>query len=240
MAFTENIRFTKCIENLLQGKIICHALYPDLFRYLRETDDNGTLTNEDKVHYFLNQMGRNLIKTTDDMGYYCTYSDYDEAQAKADGRAFIKKSVSEFEPLIKWLRLIRSCNQDSRPVCADDIIKPSEIIHSLEESEILCKQLKEIANYFKVASNTSDVSKMLQAVLKSLVKEEYFVDASGDGLIYRATAKWSLFYDLLEFVKENEGFGKDTSEKKEEHQTDLLSQVEMVEVETPDFDNMQN
>ena len=101
--------------NLLEQKTYRYSLqdvdhpnlYPDLFRYLRETDENGTLSNEDKVHYFLNQMGRNLMKTTDDMGYYCTYGDYDEPQAKADGRAFIKKSVSEFEPLINEFNLTK-------------------------------------------------------------------------------------------------------------------------------------
>ena len=57
------------------------------------------------------------------------------------------------------------------------------------------------------------------------------------GIIVRV----AILQALLElFVKENEGFSKDTSERKEEHQTDLLSQVEMIEVETPDFDNMQN
>jgi len=230
-------RFVKCIENLLQGRILCHALTPDLYRYLKEENENGECENEDRINVFLTKMGRRLVKTSDEMGYYCCISNYDEGEAKAEGRAFIKKAAHEFEPLIKWLRIIRSCSQDSRPVCADDIIKPSEISHSLEESEILCKMLKDIANSFKVASNSNDISKILLAVIKYLVKEEYLVDANGDGLIYRATAKWSQFYDILEFVKQNEGFDRDKHLDSEQRQTDLFATANMTEVLVPDYSN---
>lgn len=224
MANNNSNRFTKCIEILLTGKIVCHSLFPELYSFLTETDENGELINEFKIDTFLRQINRKLVKTSDEMGYYCVFNDYESSLAKDSGKNSIKEVVCEFEPLIKWLRLIRSCSQDSRPVCAGDIIKPSEIIHSLEESDIHCKQLKDIATVFKVSSSSADVNKMFIAVLKYLVKKEYLVDVNQDGLIYRATARWSYFYDLLEFVKENEGLGKDDLSA-EGHQTDMMANV---------------
>ncbi|MGN0894756.1 MAG: hypothetical protein ACI4ND_07145 [Succinivibrio sp.] len=224
MELSSNNRFTKCIEFLLQGKIICSVLCPDLYRYILEPNEPGEISNEERIQLFLGNINRKLVHTSDDNGFYCVVLDKGSLQAKNTARAKLKEAAYQLEPFVKWMRIVRSCSRDIRPIEANDIIKPSELIASLEESEFPRNQLKEVANSLCSGNqaNMTDIKRILQSVLKQLVKDEYLVDVN-DGLIYKATAKWTRLYEYMEFIAENEGFGQESLDNNPGYQTDLFA-----------------
>ena len=90
------------------------------------------------------------------------------------------------------------------------------------------KQLTDIANSFGVGMTASKLQNTLNSVLKYLVKEKYLIQIGNVGSIYKATAKWSLLYDELEYIHSFDGF---EIEKAQEELAQKLAQSAVKDTE---------
>lgn len=204
-------RFTRCIELLLQGEVLCEVGQPELYRYLTEEHgETGNTPHKERVAEFLSQLGRTLTQTSDQAGFYCTLSSGVEPEELRQARAWFDEAVTHFEPLIDFLRMEREAKADPRPLSAGDVLKLSDLEGSVADSESLNRQLHQLVGKLKVARQASTSRDELKAVIAYLVREGYLKEVGSSGVVYRATAKWSLFYDLLEFVRSVEGFADES------------------------------
>ena len=201
-------RFEECVTALLNGEVICHVSAPELFRFLdSDTSFNlGKTTTAEVVDEYLSKIGRGLAKTQDSQGYYCVYKNIDDNDKQKMAKERFTVVANQFDGLVNFFRLERGCKADPRPICCGDNVKLSDLLSAIENSETMQKQLTDIANSFGVGMTASKLQNTLNSVLKYLVKEKYLIQIGNVGSIYKATAKWSLLYDELEYIHSFDGF----------------------------------
>jgi hypothetical protein len=205
-------RFESCIEALLNQNIGCEVSNSDSFSYL------DTPENEESVNNFLHRIGRNVVRTNDRKGYYCVFNSIEDKAKRSAVEKYFEYVIVNLEGLIDWLRLVRNADNDSRPIEAGMRVNESELLAAIEESSPLKLQLDNIAHKFKRAQKSTEAKAKLRSILQYLVDEKYFTSIGSSGAVYIATAKWSLIYDQLEFIKLYEGFEEesDTNEEQSE------------------------
>ena len=192
-------RFEHCIEALLNQNIVCEVSNSDCFSYLDTPD------NEESVNNFLHRIGRKVARTRDRKGFYCVFSSIEDKTKRNAVEKHFEYIIINLEGLIDWLRLVRNADHESRPIEAGMRVKESELLAAIEESSSLKLQLENIAHKFKRAQNSTETKTKLRSILQHLVDEKYLTSIGGSGSVYIATAKWSLIYDQLEFIKLYEG-----------------------------------
>lgn len=186
-------RFELCVEKLLDGEVICALTDSDLFAYL---EDEEQLQN---VNMWLLKLHRLVAQTADKRGFYCVYSDLNDDRRKRLVRLQFEEISRDFVGLVEWLRLCRSISHEARPIEAGDIVRESELLAAIENSQTLAVQLEGIADKFQRAKN-STISNRLRSILGYLENQGYLRLNNTSGSVYTATAKWSLVYDMLEFI----------------------------------------
>jgi len=80
-------------------------------------------------------------------------------------------------------------------------LKESELLAAIEESNSLKLLLESIAQKLKAGGKSTEARAKLTAVIKYLVDHSYLKTMGGAGTQFVATAKWSLLYDQLEFIR---------------------------------------
>lgn len=196
-------RFENCIEELLSQNIICEIANADNFSYL----DNPE--NEESINSFLHLIGRKVARTNDRKGYYCVFNSIEEPKKRNTAQRHFEHLIINLEGLIDWLRLVRSIDNESRPIEAGMRVHESELLAAIEESSSLKLQLDNIAHKLKRAQKSSESKAKLRSILQYLVDDKYFISMGSSGAVYVATAKWSLIYDQLEFIRMYDGFESD-------------------------------
>ena len=181
-------RFEICVEKLLNGEVICEQSSPEEMRYLENQE------HLNRVNNFLMQLRRMINKTSDKRGFYCVYTDLSDSDRRHKVRAQLDEAVCDFNGLVDWLRLCRNVSADGRPLEAGDILRESELLSAIENSNTLCQQLERIADKFQRARKAMTTNNRLRSILDYLINKGYFVQANSTGSVYIATAKWSLLY----------------------------------------------
>ncbi|MDO5352743.1 MAG: hypothetical protein Q4E81_07940 [Succinatimonas sp.] len=192
--------FESCIEKLLAGEVIGSETTPQLMRYL---EDSENLKN---VNIWLMQIKRLVAQTQDKRGFYCVYANLDDESRKRQIRSQFDEALNDFNGLVDWLRLCRSISHDARPLEAGDILRESELLAAIENSNTLSSQLERIADKFQRAKKSVTTNNRLRSVLEYLTTKGFFCVSNASGSVYIATAKWSLLYDELEFIASCERF----------------------------------
>lgn len=193
-------RFESCIEELLCQNIICEIANTDNFSYLENPE------NEESINSFLHLIGRKVARTNDRKGYYCVFNSIEEPKKRNAAQRHFEHLIINIEGLIDWLRLVRSIDNESRPIEAGMRVHESELLAAIEESSSLKLQLDNIAHKLKRAQKSSESKSKLRSILQYLVDDKYFISMGSSGAVYVATAKWSLIYDQLEFIRMYDGF----------------------------------
>ena len=80
-------------------------------------------------------------------------------------------------------------------------LKESELLAAIEESNSLKLLLESISQKLKTGGKSTEARAKLTAVIKYLVDQRYLKAMGGTGTQFVATAKWSLLYDQLEFIR---------------------------------------
>jgi len=199
-----NACFSDCVEALLAAKVICETSEDGLYRYLRSE------ASRTEVNGFLYRLERILLVTNDQAGYYCGYVHPEQFRPKI--RRQFEVVASEFDGLVQWLRWARSATNADRPLMARDTIRESDLLAAIEDSPVLQTQLLDVAHKLKPGRAQGDPKQKLRAVLEYLADNDYLKCLSGASSVYVATAKWSLLYEQLEFVRQFEGIQQDAGQ----------------------------
>ncbi len=191
-----NPLFKECVEKLLLGKVICETSSPDIFGFLVM---NG---NKKDVSDYIQRIGLDLSMTKDMKGYYGSIAEPSSGDKKSIRSRFdhVAKSL---EGLVLLMRMLKSLSPRSRPINAMDVLKESTLIKAIEDAPSLEGQLNEVTLKLKIGKSGQSKAKV-SALLKYLEQHEYLAPQDKNGLQYKATAKWSLLYDQLEFIQKNE------------------------------------
>jgi hypothetical protein len=187
--------FGECIERLLRGEIIDIWLDKSLYSDLCQPD------NLQEINHFLSRLNRNCVRSNDGNGFYCAYLDIESLEIRKIIQRQFNDFVSRIEPIVQWIRLCRTLTNDSKPIEYGDVISKGQLLTSVEQSHLGSEQLKKLAQKIGKQSMSTNASDQLQYVLSYLQEEKYLILAGHDaGTTYRATAKWSLFYEQLEYI----------------------------------------
>ncbi len=205
--------FEKVIMKLLAQNVLCEISSPEEFRFVEQEH------NQEQVDKHLHAIGRHLSKTSDKLGYFCAYNIIDNSKKRIKVQKQFESFVVDLEGIIDWLRLVRSIDRDSRPLVPGTQLKESELLSAIEESNSLKQQLESISQKLKTGGKSIEARAKLTSVLKYLVEDKFLKPMGGTGTQFVATAKWSLLYDQLEFIRMYDSI--DTPEK-EEYQQELL------------------
>lgn len=215
-----DLRFEDVVTKLLEQVVVCEVCEPEGYRYLRDTH------YFEQVDAYLHKIGRHLAKTQDGLGFYCAFNSLDNSKKRAVAMKSFESWVVDLEGIVEWLRLVRSIDKDSRPLVAGAGLSEAELLVAIEESSTLQLQLERIAHKFKRGGKSSGSKGKLTAVLQHLVETGFLKSMGSTGTQFIATAKWSLLYDQLEFIRLYDNIADDESEsergKKDEEQLGLL------------------
>lgn len=184
--------FSQITLRLLSGHVIDKITEPVMMGWLEEESNLANMQD------YLAKMNRQVLMTSDKQGAHLGYVDIHEKDSnKAIRESFNKMSVLLY-PLVLWLRLVRGATDSSRPLQAGDMIKLSDLLASIESSKQLELQLADITA--KLGRQTKEAKKQLNSLIDYLENEGYLHSVSSTGALYKATAKWSLLYDQLEYI----------------------------------------
>ncbi|MFW1678694.1 hypothetical protein ACFVYJ_13065 [Pontibacter sp. JAM-7] len=190
--------FSRATQALLADKVICHETLPGEYAFLQNETHNR------EVLEFLIRIDRSVRSTSDGKGFHLAYVDLDEPKAKTDIRRTFKQFASEIEPYVRWMRLARDCNPTGRPIEAGLLVNESEMLGYIERSPELNHALTDLTKNALFKSAARDGKGRIRHILNKLESEEYLIKLDASGSRYRATAKWSYLYDVLEFIASHE------------------------------------
>lgn len=184
--------FSKVTLKLLAGEIIDEVTAKPLMDWLNS--DN----NWQDVCDYLAKIERQPLFTKDKSGVYLGFLDVNQKEHNRVIRQRFEQLGLKLYPLILWLRLSRSCMSMSRPLQAGDLLKEADLLNSIEDSKQLQHQLDEIIT--KLGRTSKEPKKQITSLLDYLQSEGFLHPVGSTGAVYKATAKWSLLYDQLEYI----------------------------------------
>lgn len=202
--------FRATMEHLLQGGVVCAVATPEIHNYLAST------ANQERVRTYLSPLGRGLAQTRDLVSFYAVYLDTDDASTRRILRHQFDDLTNNWEAMIRWLRMSRSTSEQHHPIMAMDVISESEWLKAIESSSALQDELEVIATKFGLRGKVRDPRQRLRHLLEKLNKMGYLEPIGTSGSMYRATGKWSLLRDLMEWVRQQEGIEEAEREEEEE------------------------
>ena len=190
--------FSAVAHLLLQGKMICAVSEEYYFEWLTEEQ------NQQAMHEFLYRMDRALATTADEKAFFCAYDNVSEPAAKRVIHGQFKEVANHLEALVKWLKLGMAADSTGSPLAAGDILYESSLLAAIEQSPSLLESLTELARSSFVNSRGADGRAQLKQVLARLVEQGYLVEIGRSGSQYRATAKWSWLFEVMDFIRTHE------------------------------------
>lgn len=196
---SHDVLFRECVERLLKGGSICPFATPDLYNYLKRADLYR------QVEDYIAVIDRALVWTNDRSAIYAVYRDVSDSSTRAIVRNHFERLSRDWEALLRWLRLVRHAGDTGRPLCAGDTLKESDLLAAIESSSNLQEDLESVAMGLGLKGKSSDPRQRLGALLDRLEKEGYLQKIGQSGMIYQATGRWSILYDQLEFIAQQEG-----------------------------------
>jgi len=209
-------RFGDTVTLLLEQNVICEAIHPEAYRFLLKE------SNQEEINTYLHKIGRTTARTNDAKGFYCVFSSLDNRRKRQYAQKQFDNVVVNIEGLVAWLRLMRNIDKDSRPIEAGSRLHESELLAAIEESSTLSLQLENIAHKFKKSGKSAEVKIKLGNVLQYLSDNQYLQAVGSSGSVFIATAKWSLLYDQLDFIRSHEGYTAEIKEADEDKQQEML------------------
>lgn len=187
------------LTKLLEGKFICEASAPSLFR---ELANEGVRA---EVEAFLGQIRRRLTMTPNEQAYYASWARVGKEQRPEAKRVMvsIKQTI---RPVIQFIELcMDSQKTDVSPSPGDRIDYPA-ILKSVTENPHLQEKLREFATLGKeFTANESSTNAVLGKVFQQLEKAGYIVFAYPEQEAWRFTGKLDYYFQVVTFLMEHEG-----------------------------------
>jgi hypothetical protein len=207
--------FEATVIKLLEGAFICRTAYPDLFSYL---EDEATRR---QVDGYLTQIGRRLAATAHGESYYAAHRAVGPRE-RTEIRSLFKEVKHELRPVLGFLNLIMQAQRADRTLGAGDMIDfPKTLLH-ISENPHLGEILRGFASLGKeFASSDASLRTLLDRLLQQMVKSGYLIpDRQGDR--FEVTGKIDYFYEVVDFLAENEQAIREAQDQESEGETGRL------------------
>lgn len=202
--------FDQVVPQLLEGKFVCESTMPEAFRWL-----NSESSQRDVAEY-LDRIGRRLTRTPNGLAYYATWK-----RVGSDERTEVKQVFSNIKQTIRPLvHFIGMCmeveKKDSSPVPGDRL-EYAMLLKAVTENQHLFEVLREFGNMGKEFTVVDASAKgMLDKVIQQMVRWGYLININREQESYRFTGKLDYFYQVMEFLIENEGITEPSVEEQED------------------------
>jgi len=207
--------FDAVIIKLLEGQFICNSAYPDLFEYLRSEGVRP------EVDGYLSRIGRRLATTPNVQAYYSAHASVGQ-QERSEIRSLFREVKHDLKPVLGFLNLAMQATSADKTLYAGDVIDFPTVLMRISENPHLGEALRGFASLGKeYASSDSSQRAMLDKVLQQMTKSGYLIpDRERDR--YQVTGKIDYFYEVMDFLAENEENIQDDTDKEPEGETGRL------------------
>jgi len=207
--------FETLIIKLLEGQFICNASYPDLFEDLK----NEGVRRE--VDGYLSRIGRRLASTPNTQAYYAAHASVGP-QERTEIRSLFREVKHDLKPVLGFLNLTMQATNADKTLYAGDVIDFPTVLMRISESPHLGEALRGFSSLGKeYASSDSSQRAMLDKVLQQMTKAGYLIqDRERDR--FQVTGKIDYFYEVMDFLAENEENIQDDTDKEPEGETGRL------------------
>lgn len=189
--------FTTIIHKLFAAQVICEQSDETAFRYLANP------LSLEQVEDYVRRIGYRLRHSRDGRAIVLCYADPNDPTAKSSIRQSFKEAAHHLEPLVRWIGLVTICREDKFPLASGDNLYKSKLLTGIEDAPSRRDELARIARSTFIGSTSTKVDGQLNAVLSKLVQKNYLIEIDRQGIQFRATGRWSLLYDTLEFIELN-------------------------------------
>lgn len=202
--------FEQVALHLLEGAFICESSSPEAFRWLSTEDA------QEDISEYLDKIGRRLAKTPNDQAYYVTWKRIGQNERAEVKRTFVSIKQT-FRPLIHFITLCMEVEKkDSSPVPGDRL-EYTMLLKAVTENAHLFEVLREFGMMGKEFMVTEASAKgMLDKVFQQMVRWGYLVLINPEQESYRFTGKLDYYYQVIDFLMENEGIADPSSQEKED------------------------
>ena len=113
--------------------------------------------------------------------------------------------MHSLQPLVGVLQFIKSAQQKDRPLRPGDTLNISEIIEAVERSGVVLQDELDYLSRSNLFKNTKKkTSEQVEVIVKRLVQHQYLVERSGRPIVYIATGKWSLVYEMIAYINDHQ------------------------------------
>ncbi|QOZ84699.1 hypothetical protein DXT74_17360 [Chromobacterium sp. Rain0013] len=151
--------------------------------------------------------------TPNGQAYYVTWKRTSTAERQEIKRVFasIKQTI---RPLVQFLTLCMEVEKkDSSPVPGDRL-EYTMLLSAATQNPHLAEMLREFGSLSKdfVVSDASPKS-MLDKVILQMERWGYLIQISREQLLYRFTGKLDYYYQVIDFLMENEGITEPAGEE---------------------------
>ena len=197
----ENL-FTTIIEKLLAGHFIC--TYSDDIAY----EQLNRESYRNRINSYLEQIGRTLIATGNRGAYYAVYTSIQSNERRRSIRSQFREVMNDMEPLNRWLKLIMSALSRDVSIQPGDILRQSDLLGALENSQPLVDDLTLITRVGTFQTKKSAAADQISVILEKLTEKGYLT-RQANGLLFTATGKWDYFYEVAEFIATHEKFDQE-------------------------------
>lgn len=190
--------FEQVATKLLEGAFICESTTPEAFRWL------STEVAQQEIAEYLGKLGRRLSRTPNNQAYYATWKRITQGERSEVKRVFtaIKQSV---RPVIHFITLCMEAERKDVTPAAGDRLEYAAILKTITTSSHLSEMLREFGTMGKefTVSDASTKS-MLDKVVQQMERWGYLVNISREHETYRFTGKLDYYYQVVDFLMENE------------------------------------
>ena len=213
------LEFEQVVIELLQGVFVCESTAPEYFRKLNSEHF------QEEVSAYLDKIGRRLTKTPNGQAYYVTWKRVGKNERDEVKRVFagIKQTI---RPLIHFITLCMAAEKSDITPVPGDRIEYAMLLKAVTENPHLLEMLREFSTMGKEFSVTTDASPnaMLIKVVQNIARLGYLAVLNRDQESYRFTGKLDYYYQVCEFLMENEHISEPASQE----QDDVAKQVRLI------------
>lgn len=202
--------FNQVATQLLEGKFICESTMPEAFRWLKSEEA------KQEISAYLGKLGRRLSVSPNDQAYYATWARVGSSERAEVKRVFtgIKQSI---RPLIHFITLCMEVEKKDSSSVSGDRLEYAMLLKAVTENAHLFEVLREFGTMGKEFIATEASAKgMLDKVIKQMEQWGYLVLINREQESYRFTGKLDYYYQVLEFLMENEGITDPSSQEQED------------------------
>ncbi|HEY4697448.1 MAG TPA: hypothetical protein VIH29_05505 [Gallionella sp.] len=202
--------FEQVALRLLEGAFICESSSPEAFRWL------STENAQEDISEFLDKIGRCLAKTQNDQAYYVTWKRIGQNERTEVKRIFASIKQT-FRPLIHFITLCMEAEKKDISPAPGDRLEYAMLLKAVTENAHLLEVLREFGMMGKEFTVTEASAKgMLDKVIQQMERWGYLVLVNREQESYRFTGKLDYYYQIIDFLMENEGITDPSSQEQED------------------------